>query len=207
MNLDELVRQEISVMSSPSENVDKIIGNFSGEENVNEGNNLVDPLIGIENRNVNLDDGGNIFDPDIHAVDGEGNPKRTKRGLWAKKRGRSGTVTKPDSMASQEAGRATAETIFMFCVTCFGEEWQPIEDVKIGLNERQQMTDAWAAYFQAKGTVEMPAWVVVAIACAGYGLPRISQPKTQSRLSKMWSWFKGKIESIQRRKKDQQNAA
>jgi len=203
--LESLVEDEIKLMPDPSPNVDKIIGadepGIGGDEKPSENANVkspdfVMPDTGQYQQAGTRDKAGVLFDPEIHATDSNGNPSITKNGNFRKKPGRKASgqtgESKDNSInASREAGRATAETIFALCVGVMGEEWQPIYNPKEGVNERQQMVDAWAAYYQATGKTDMPPWVVVAIACSCYSLPRLSMPKTQSRMER----FLGRIKS------------
>lgn len=145
------------------------------------------------------DTAGNIFDPSIHDANPDGTPKLKANGRFAKKRGRKpgspGNATSPDPTASRrqaslQAGRATAEAIFALGQAIGGDEWRPIIAVEQGINEPQQMIEAWASYYQATGKTDVPPWVIVAIACGAYALPRTRLPKTQSRIKSFWGWLR-----------------
>jgi hypothetical protein len=95
-------------------------------------------------------------------------------------------VTKTQCRA---AGILAAQTLIALGVTVGGEEFKPITDEKTGTNEQDNLTMAFANYFEVKGITDIPAGVALSIAVAGYIVPRFTMPKTQSR-------FKTFIESI-----------
>lgn len=145
-----------------------------------------------------VDSSGDAFDPAVHATDAEGRPKKTKTGKWAKKRGRkgnrvatsgTGNVRGTAEIEAERAGHATAQLIFTMGVVLGGEEWQPRIDTDTGLNEPQQMSEAWAAYYLATGKTDLPPWVTVVIAMCGYSLPRLAMPKTQTRIQRLKAWL------------------
>lgn len=157
----------------------------------------------------NLDSDGTAFDPAIHATDDSGRPRKTKTGKWAKKRGRKSTTgysqtatakTSKDIEAEQ-AGLATAQVIFTLGVAIGGEEWQPKIDNETGLNEPHHMSQAWAEYYKATGKTDVPPWLTVVIACSCYSLPRLTMPKTQTRMQRFSKWIGGLWNARKTRKK------
>lgn len=156
-----------------------------------------------------LDSDGTAFDPSQHATDDAGRPKKTKTGKWAKKRGRKSNSTgysqksaakSSADIEAENAGLATAQTIFTLGVSIGGDEWRPVIDNATGVNEPQQMAQAWAEYYKAAGVTNVPPWLTVVIACSCYALPRLTMPKTQTRLEKLQSWIGDKIRGYKKRK-------
>lgn len=167
---------------------------------------------GVENApptpppNALLDAAGVVWDPAVHATgkDGKGVPRadgtwRARRGVAAHRSTVGGTsrvatpvqdTTKEQAMAlaqCQAAGGAAASSIFMLGRVFGGEKWQPTEaEVKI-------QSDAWTAYFQAKGVTEFPPGFAVAIAVAGYAGPRLFLPETKERAGRIKHWFAVRI--------------
>jgi hypothetical protein len=145
------------------------------------------------------------FDPSIHEADGSGNPIQNLDGSYRRKRGRkpgqSYDVSRVENSSPETVGSAspktvaiaTVETILTLGRTIGGEEWAPLKDKTLGVDERAQMVQAFEAYYRESGTIEMPAWIGVAIAVGAYALPRTAQPVTQSRLKKIGGWFKRKF--------------
>lgn len=139
------------------------------------------------------DSAGELFDADIHTVDAGGNPKETKAGKWAKKRGRPAGNANTKKVAadnsSQQLGRATAFLIFATGQTIFGDEWAPVIDPKQGIDEERVMRDAWAEYYLATGKEDLPPWAGVAVVCVSYALSRINKPQTKEKLTGFAGWI------------------
>lgn len=153
-------------------------------------------------------DKGDLFDPDIHAVDANGQPVKTKTGKFAKKRGRkTGETTKPNTgqiaavQTSKQLGRATAFMIFSSGQALFGEEWKPIKDKDRGIDEETTMIDAWSEYYLLTGKKDLPPWAGISVVCCAYALPRLSMPKTQERLS----GFRGMIQRWKENRKNKKD--
>lgn len=157
-----------------------------------------------ENRDRELNDlrdtKGNRFDPNVHETLEDGSPRLSKNGLLIRKRGRgaasykaSGKQDTPDNATRQaasiwdyrQAGRTAAHSMFAVSQLLGGEEWRPIIDEKLGVNEPQNLEDAFAAYFEAKGIVDIPPGWGLVIAIVGYSAPRFYMPKTQSRMQRL----------------------
>ena len=217
MNLDDLVTRDIKTMSQPSPQVEKIIADSLRKETgeTNKANATTetptqagDSFKADSHSTGKVDSEGTIFDPTLHVVDASGNPKKTLRGTWRKKPGR-GSPEKSSATGkggvgqnvSRELGRTTAETIFFVCQSAFGDEWTPVFNAKMGIDERTQMIEAWAAYYEATGKTDVPPWVGVTIACGAYALPRLSQPKTRSRLGRYMDAIKQAISKRKESKK------
>lgn len=143
------------------------------------------------------DAAGDYYDPAIHMTDENGQPKLTKTGRYRKRPGRSasGTTagTSPREAAvrasCREMGKLSAHSVFLVGQTAFGEEWKPVVDNELGINEPENMTTAFAAYYEATGYRDPPPWVILAIALGSYAAPRIPKPKTQSRIKRISQWI------------------
>lgn len=152
------------------------------------------------------DNHGNIFNPDDHAVDSEGNPKLTKLGKFAKKRGvkKGSTHTAGGSMVAAPAkqtkaqevailAQSSAQMIFTVGRILGGEEWAPLIDEKNGVDESANMYAAFHAYWERKAEDEdelpeiHPA-LMIGFVLLCYAGPRFAMPKTKSRYlrAKLW---------------------
>lgn len=153
------------------------------------------------------DSAGTIYDPLLHETDAAtGRPKLTITGKFRKRRGRrksplDAPVRESSKLGYREAGRLSAEAVFVFGQVCFGEEWKPEINPEIGLNETEQMTAAWAAYYEQTGMKDPPPWVMLLIAMGAYAGPRLARPKTQSRLKKMRQWIGLRLSGWKKTKK------
>lgn len=159
------------------------------------------------------DDRGRSFDPDIHEHDG-GVPRINSKGFikcrrgGAAKPGHTGgpsqsratdptaPKTGPDRKTEQaEALQAkiegTAQVSAMMVITLGqmigGEEFAP----KSG--ESEGLSGAFKAYYTARGIVDMPPEVMLAVALAGYVVPRWYQPIFAAKRAKWWLWLKSKM--------------
>lgn len=148
---------------------------------------------------------GDRFDPTQHAVDDNGEPKYTQAGYFAKKRGRKansklgdgksvphGTVAENAEKAQKHmaCGVATANAIFALGQALGGEEWKPVVNEKMGVNEPAAMTNAWRDYYKAKDMEDIPAGLALSITMFSYIAPRFNAPKTQKRASTAWGKIK-----------------
>jgi len=148
-----------------------------------------------DDKDVLTDSGGNIFDSSIHAVDKEGKPLFTAKGLFRKKRQRKKSkiadIPEPDAtMAFKACGATTAEMVFIACQGLGGPDWVPRDE------ERAYMTEAWTQYYQAKDIKDLPPGVIVATAMISYAAPRFTMPETQSRFKKFLTWAKAKVNKL-----------
>lgn len=141
------------------------------------------------------DSGGSYFDPAIHIFDeSTGKPKLTTTGKFRKKPGRksAGSGSDPGEaakrMSCREAGKVSAEAIFLVGQSLFGEEWKPVIDNDHGINEPENLTTAFAAYYEATGFRDPPPWLVLVIGIGAYAGPRMAAPKTKSKLKRFVEW-------------------
>ena len=160
---------------------------------------------------------GERFDKAIHRADKEGNPLMTKGGRFRLKPGRKTGVDysnagpklnnpfQSDEEGADEthpkvdaqltfAANTAAEIYIQSGVLIFGGEWLP-DPARM---EREQLVMAFEQYFLAKGVVDIPPGVALAIALLGYAAPRFYLPQTQSRVQIAWIWLRSKFA----RKKD-----
>lgn len=142
-----------------------------------------------------VDRDGRQFDPSLHCVDADGSPKLTARGFLRLKRQSNKAMQNAESQTlapTYQAAAVMAGTIFALGVSIGGDEWSPKIDKSLGINEQEQMIEAWRKYFEAKGIQELPPWLEVAVVMGGYVLPRLAAPKTRSRLGNLGLWLKSK---------------
>ena len=154
------------------------------------------------------DDSGEVWNASIHATGSDGKGVRTAKGLWRRRKGTGagprtaskvyrpadGKADQAKSEAAQKlaeqtqaacraAGGAAASSVFMIGRIFGGDKWSPTEPEVI------LQTDAWAAYFQAKGITEFPPSLAVCIAVAGYAGPRFFLPESKERMGSIKHWF------------------
>lgn len=148
---------------------------------------------------------GNSFDPSIHKTDKDGAPTVSAGGKLIKKPGRKAGnsagaspksfVNIPDSqkapdpdaklrMQARATGTMAANLIIQIGIVAGGEEWQPRQDEKIGLDEKFMLETAFADYFEATGKTDIPPGMALTVAVGAYALPRFTMPKTQTRVQK-----------------------
>jgi hypothetical protein len=141
---------------------------------------------------------GTAFDPQIHATDPSGKPVKTKRGRWARKRGRKPNGSRPtgqtDGFRSPlmdqlnipgnepvDDFRLVAEmatTSFMSIGTLLlGPDFQPDHD-----SERTAVRDAFEEYAREKGYDDIPPGIGLLIVCGGYVVTKSAKPTVQARL-------------------------
>ena len=159
----------------------------------------------LENVPEIVDSNAEKFNPEIHAVNADGSPKFTATGAFAKKRGRrsgaasvlnaasdKGQSVKPDTSAvirankQAAAGSAAANTLIMLGMVLGGDEWRPLKDDKLGLDEKANLETAFQDYFTASNLEDLPPSFALGIAVLGYALPRFTMPKTQARTATLW---------------------
>lgn len=165
------------------------------------------------------DRAGVRFDPALHDAGQDGKGLLTARGTWRMKRGRKpgtpasnkgvtgstmGTPTTPGTPAANQptpaqiaqnraAGVAAAEMLFGVGQVIGGEEWAPMKNEKIGLDERAMMHDAFGNYFVATNRKDIPPGAALGFAMIAYIAPRFAMPKTQARFGaikqKLVQWW------------------
>ncbi len=86
---------------------------------------------------------------------------------------------------SRAAGVAAAEMLFMAGRAFGGDEWAPMENKSIGLDERAMMHSAFGDYFVAKGKTDIPPGAALCFCIIAYAGPRFTMPKTQTRYQKV----------------------
>jgi len=96
-----------------------------------------------------------------------------------------GAEGKKSSMSPDMAAKVAAAVTFRMGVLIGGEEFEPRIDKQTGLNEADFMQQSYKDYFEAKGVTEVsPGWILV-IALTTYVAPRLTMPKTQTRLQRI----------------------
>lgn len=159
-------------------------------------------------QNATTDKEGKPFDSAIHTVGADGKGVFTVRGTWAQKRGRkagapatptvarssmnSASVVPSAQIAQQQqeaqsraAGVAAAELLFMCGKMIGGEEWEPMQNKTIGMDERTMMHGAFGDYFIASGVKDIPPGAALTFCIIAYVAPRFAMPKTQTRYQKV----------------------
>lgn len=140
---------------------------------------------------VQRDKGGVPFDPAIHATDENGNPKLTRTGNFARKRGRkpsdkddAGTDLAPKNSPKTEDDLlidAHAENIVqgVYGVSCslLGEEFMPENEA-----EHIRLKNSLAAYMKASGHTNPPPELALIAAGAGYFGKRLAKPTVRARI-------------------------
>lgn len=138
---------------------------------------------------------GERFDPSIHVTNEDGSPKLTKHGRFRHRPGRKSGSSSTDNDAPERdpnltLAAETAATLYIQSgVLLFGHEWLPNPEKM----EREQLVAAFEAYFEAKGVIDIPPGVALAIALFGYAAPRLYMPETQTRLQRATMWLKLKL--------------
>jgi len=88
-------------------------------------------------------------------------------------------------MQSRAAGVAAAEMLFMVGQIVGGDEWKPMQNKEMGLDERALMHGAFGDYFVSKGKTDIPPGAALGFAVIAYMAPRFAMPKTQTRFQKL----------------------
>lgn len=86
---------------------------------------------------------------------------------------------------ARASGVAAAELLFALGQMIGGEEWAPMENKTIGLDERPLMHKAFGDYFVATGKTDIPPGMALTVCIIGYAAPRFAMPKTQTRFAKI----------------------
>lgn len=168
------------------------------------------------------DSKGETFNETLHAKNIDGTPRRAANGEWAKKRGRKAGTSANGSKSQNVAGtafvggiegmaqasnpaRTAGEGAAVLLVTVGrtfgGDEWQPMLNAEIGLDEMGNLRKAFGDYFVAKNYKDIPPGVALAIAVLGYAGPRCFMPQTRSRLQSVKDWFVLKYVAFTTRKR------
>lgn len=164
------------------------------------------------------DRAGVRFDPSQHDSGPDGKGLMTARGTWRLKRGRkpgtpasnraapptgstmgvTGNPAQEQAKAAQVAqcriaGASAAEMLFMAGRVIGGDEWLPLKDEKIGLDERGMMQQAFGDYFVATNKKDIPPGAALTFALCAYMGPRFAMPQTRARVStikqKLVQWW------------------
>ena len=144
------------------------------------------------------DSAGNVFDPSKHDVDANGKPKLTKTGRFRKKR-KSSVIRSSKAEAREKeiesehirmSAAATVDGIATIARAIGGDDFQfeKLDDY----DERRAGIDAFASYYKSKGITDVPAGVIVTTWIIGYVSRRLMMERTQSRLKKLFAFFKKK---------------
>lgn len=156
---------------------------------------------------------GRTFDKNIHESNPDGSPKlnKNKKHIMIKK----GYHSKPSTQNSQiggvnkqsetnlndkqidinelspeDAGKMATDLTITTGVMFGGEDWYPVVDENMGVDESKSMQAAYTKYFKAVGVTDIPPSWLLAITLTSYAMPRMFMSKTQSRLKKVANWFK-----------------
>jgi hypothetical protein len=137
------------------------------------------------------------FNPAIHSVDETGNPRRTKSGAFAKKRGRKAGQTNSTTENTTNPPNGNPQSEFaqtvdysglsaMICTMLFGTlsmamgpHWQPNPD------EATQIQQQTAKVMEHYGVSDIPPVIGLCIVVGIYALPRAMHPDTKKRLQEL----------------------
>lgn len=152
------------------------------------------------------------FDPAVHAANPDGTPKLRGDGSFAKKRGRkpgAGSVNSPvqpgagiiaqtpdsrGTITNEEAARQVCNAMVGVAVAVIGPEWAPVDKA-----EAKGLETAFKNYFDAKGQINLPPEIGLALAVGAYGLSRMGHESTQTFVARsirkvkdmgLWAWRK-----------------
>lgn len=170
-----------------------------GREVIEENRALGDDPSDLDDSELNaLGDGGDVFSPDVHEVDDGGNPIKNSDGSFRRKRGRKkgvnygGTeIVVSDEAKAKAAAVASVDTMIALCRGVFGEEWSPVYDKKLGIDERANLISAFEAYYVQAGVISIPPSLGIVIALGAFALPRTQLENTKGKLAKFSGWVKG----------------
>lgn len=157
-----------------------------------------------------VDSAGVPFDPEKHLAKRHG-----RTGRWMPRRGKGrrkrSNVASPDParpfVESSEvktdpesdddgpdpyslAAHSACSILYAIGMTIGGDEWKPTKD------EHANLSEAWEAYFRAKGFKDIPPGVAVTIATLSYIGPRMRQPKTLSFLERAAQWTRDTVSGV-----------
>lgn len=140
------------------------------------------------------------FDPSIHVATKDGLPVMNRDGSFRKKPGRKNPSISghaeprinipeaPQPDQSEMAAKACAALYVQSGMTLFGMEWAPENK-----EEFQGLEFAFKSYFDAKGAIDIPPGIALALAMSSYAAKRFQQPTTQSRIAYAWGWLRGRF--------------
>lgn len=164
-----------------------------------------------------VDGDGNSFDADLHQVNDDGTPKTGVSGKLLKRRGRkkdsvlgksknkkNAKVDQEDlnKIKSRTAGKGFANLLISLGMGIGGDEWRPIKNEKLGIDERHHLEQCFADYFEATGKTDIPPSMALALGVISYAAPRFAMPKTQSRLSAIKTFLIKKYVEIKGKAKE-----
>lgn len=118
--------------------------------------------------------------------------KSAVRPISSSRIGKSQDIPQSADVAARASGTVAAGLLVTVGILVGGEEWQPRQDVAIGLNEMATLDKAFGDYFVAKGLTDIPPGWALAICVTGYMLPRFFMPKTRTRLQRARDWVVAK---------------
>lgn len=87
-------------------------------------------------------------------------------------------------MEARATGRHAARLLTSMSVALGGDEWRPMYDEKLGIDEGAQLEGAFADYFESKEMNDIPPGIALCVVVGAYTLPRLTMPKTQTRLGR-----------------------
>jgi hypothetical protein len=158
-----------------------------------------DGMPSIPSSDGTRDAAGETFDPTRHSVGADGKPVFTAKGVFRRRRGSGSLRVAPSAVqtASDEqkymlAGKTCAEVLFQGASLIGGSEWQPRLDPANKVDERADMSAAFATYCKAKGLSDIPPGVVLVAIIAAYAAPRFTQPVTKQRTRGAVMWLREK---------------
>jgi hypothetical protein len=205
--IEELIEQ----MPEPSSFADQIHAPSSGdvENPVENGSDTPvetvespSPLEWAEPTSTAGDD--EVFNPDIHCVDENGNPRRTKSGKFRRKPGRKNAsnyaqmspeqMNEAKMMNAKAAAQVSVAATFITGQLIFGTEGAPIIDPANGIDEPQQMEAAYTQfYYLSKNPVNVPPWMLIAVVAGAYTARRMAMDKPRNRVMKGINWIKMQV--------------
>jgi hypothetical protein len=155
------------------------------------------------------DSTGKKFDPEKgHHLGEDGKPVMTPSGRFStKKKGRkqktaqkSTVRTKPevDPNVAKEgkqraAGVGAANALIGVSMMLGGHEFAPIKNEEAGIDEKENIENAFADYFVAKDMDDIPPGLALSLVLLSYYAPRVAMPKTKEKVKKAGGWFKQKF--------------
>jgi len=160
-----------------------------------------------------IDSAGTKFDPSYHRVDENGEPAKTSTGKFRKQTKKKTSESVVGKIPGQQAGsfvdaaqaavngKAAAALLLTSCIVLGGQDFQPrvgkVGDVEI--DEQKLLENAFADYLIATGKTDLSPGFALAVAIAGYVLPRFMMETTKTRTKKLgarvylwWQNRKGK---------------
>jgi len=90
---------------------------------------------------------------------------------------------------ARATGVASANMLISLGRAIGGEEWKPIKNTEYKIDEKLNLENAFADYFEATGKTDIPPGMALTIAVGAYALPRFTMPATQKRAGKVKQWF------------------